>query len=216
MSTPPQKTVAHQLNAAQRAISNTLANPEIQSLVAANGYTAAKMNEGLQRYNDAVKLINGKTAGMDDQRDAIAQLQAAEKEARDAYQALAQIARAAFAQDNVKLTTLGLNDPIPPSTAGFIAAATRLFDNALNHAELRTALAELGYTQAKLRSERAKIAAYDRANQRRAQPLTHEEETALAALNTWIAQYLKSAKVALRNRKQLLEQLGIRARTSKR
>ena len=38
----------------------------------------------------------------------------------------------------------------------------------------------------------------------------------LAAMNDWVAQYVKIAKVALRGKKQLLEKIGVTARTSKR
>jgi len=34
-------------------------------------------------------------------------------------------------------------------------------------------------------------------------------------MNEWVAQYLKIAKVALRNKRQLLEKIGVAARTTK-
>jgi hypothetical protein len=34
-------------------------------------------------------------------------------------------------------------------------------------------------------------------------------------INNWVAQYLKNAKVALRGKPQLLEKIGVTARTSK-
>ena len=48
-----------------------------------------------------------------------------------------------------------------------------------------------------------------------AQQATREQEAALSALNDWTAQYLKIARVALRDKKQLLEKLGVAARTTK-
>ncbi len=48
-----------------------------------------------------------------------------------------------------------------------------------------------------------------------AQQATQEQEAALAKMNDWVAQYLKIAKVALRGKKQLLEKIGVIARTSK-
>ena len=47
-----------------------------------------------------------------------------------------------------------------------------------------------------------------------AQQGTIEQDAALEALNEWTAQYRKIAKVALRGKKQLLEKIGIAARTS--
>ena len=165
MPTKPMQSIAQQLNAAQVAISNTLADAEIQSLLDAYGYDADKLNEGKALYDVATSQISDKTSSAGAQRGATAQLQAAEQGARDAYQALSQIARAAFAKDKAKLAVLGLNRPAPRDTAGFIASANTLFNNALNDSAIRTALAAYKYTPAKLKSEQAKISAYDSANQ---------------------------------------------------
>jgi hypothetical protein len=48
-----------------------------------------------------------------------------------------------------------------------------------------------------------------------AQQASQDQEVALAKMNDWVAQYLKIAKVALRGQKQLLEKIGVTARTSK-
>ena len=47
------------------------------------------------------------------------------------------------------------------------------------------------------------------------QQASQEQEAALKAMNDWVAQYLKFAKVALRGKKQLLEKIGVTARTTK-
>ncbi len=100
-------------------------------------------------------------------------------------------------------TTLGLGKE-PRDTAGFIQASYTLFDNA---GEV-TALADFGYDADKLAAKRAKIEAYDQANQAQemaksaAQRVTQDQDAALAAMNDWVAQYLKITKVALRGKKQ--------------
>jgi hypothetical protein len=101
------------------------------------------------------------------------------------------------------------------STSGFIPAAYALFDNALKIEEIQKVLATYGYDQAKLQSERAKIAAFESTNQAQeaakvaAHQATREQDTALAALRDWLAQYIEIARVALRDKKQLLEKLGV-------
>ena len=72
-----------------------------------------------------------------------------------------------------------------------------------------------------MQSERAKIAAFCSANQRReaakgaGQQATREQNATLKAMNDWVGQYTRVVKVALRDKKQLLEKLGINARVSK-
>ena len=217
MTNKPKTSIAEQLNTAQLAISNSLADPEIQALVAQFGYTAIKLGDGRDLYDNALVAVNNQKAAAGNQQEATQTLAQTEKSARDAYQALAKVARAVFAKDKAQLETLGLNGSEPNSTAGFIAAAYTLFDNA----QSLTALANYGYDTNKLQGERDQITAFDTANQQQeaakgaAQQATREQDTALQALNEWTAQYLKIAKVALRGKKQLLEKIGVIARTSK-
>ena len=217
MTTRPMHSIAGQLNAAQLAIGNSLSNSEIQSLVAQFGYPADKLNEGKVLYDSALEAVNAEKSAAGAQQEASRTMAQAETSARDAYQALAKVARAVFAKDKSQLNALGLNGSMPKDTAGFLASAYTLFDNA----RTLPALADYGYNSVKLQSERAKIAAYDTANQQQeaakgaAQQATREQDTILQDLNDWTAQYLKIAKVALRAKSQLLEKLGVAARTSK-
>ena len=217
MPTKPMQTIASQLNSAQLAISNSLSDPEIQSLVAQFGYPADKLSQGKALYDCALSAVNAEKSAAGTQQESTRLLDQAEEVARDAYQALAKVARAVFAKDKAQLNTLGLSGSTPKDTAGFLSAAYTLFDNA----RTLPTLADYGYDSVKLQSERAKIAAYDTANQGQeaakgaAQQATREQDAALQALNDWTAQYLKIAKVALRGKSQLLEKLGVLARTSK-
>jgi len=43
---------------------------------------------------------------------------------------------------------------------------------------------------------------------------SHEQAAVLTSLDAWRAQYIKIARVAVRDKKQLLEKIGIPARTS--
>ena len=210
----PKSSIADQLNAAQLAISNTIADPAIQAAVAAYGFPAAKLTEAKKLYDAALAAVNAQSAAAGAQQDASAALDKAGKSAHDAYQALARVARAVTPKAG--LAALGLEGAEPRDTAGFAAAAYTLFDNAGKQA----GLAAYGYDAARLTAERAKIAAYDQANQKQeaakgaAQQSTRDQEAALKALNAWTAQYIKIARVALRDKPQLLEKLGVAARTS--
>ncbi len=217
MPTKPMQTIASQLNSAQLAISNSLSDPEIQSLVAQFGYPADKLNEGKALYDCALSAVNAEKAAAGAQQESTRVLAQAEELAHDAYQALAKVARAVFGKDKAQLNALGLNGNMPLDTAGFLAAAYTLFDNA----RTLPALADYGYDSVKLQSERTKIVAYDSANQQQeaakgaAQQSTRDQDAALQALNDWTVQYLKIARVALSGKPQLLEKLGVLARTSK-
>jgi predicted pyridoxine 5'-phosphate oxidase superfamily flavin-nucleotide-binding protein len=215
MPAKPKQTISQQLNAAQVAITNSLTDPEIKAAVAQYGYTTARLNAGKALYEAALAAVNAQKSGRGDQKAATADLKAKEKDARDAYQAAAKVARAALSKED--LTTLGLMGKEPRGTAGFIQAGYTLFDNALDSG----LLADFGYDEARIAAERDKIEAFDAANQAQemakgaAQQATQDQDAALAKMNDWVAQYLKIARVALRGKKQLLEKIGVTARTTK-
>jgi hypothetical protein len=215
MPTKSHAAIAAELNTAQVAINNTLGDPEIKTLVAGFGYTTAKLNKGKGLYTAALEAVNASKGGRGGQKGATAALKAAKLDAHDAYQALAQVARASLPKAD--LETLGLTDKEPRGTAKFIAAGYALFDNALTV----PILAEFGYDADRLAAERARIEAYDQANQTQEaakgskEQANVDKDAALADMNQWVAQYLKIARVALRGKPQLLEKIGIAARTSK-
>jgi hypothetical protein len=207
-------TIAEQLNLTQVALDNSLADPEIQALLAARSYTAEKLAEGQALLTSARAAISTQEAALGSQRVATEALVPLRTQAVDAYQALAKIARAITSPGF--LAGLGLKGRMPVSIAGFLAAAGILFDNAT----LLPDLAAYGYTAAELTAERAKITAYASANilHEAAKGATRqaaiEQAAALLALHEWMARYRKIARVALRRKPQLLEKLGIPVRTS--
>ncbi|MFN8596968.1 MAG: hypothetical protein U0559_12395 [Anaerolineae bacterium] len=212
MPTRPTLSTAQQLHAAQLAILNSLGDPEIKALVAEYGYTTSKLNHGKALYEAAVAAANAQKASLGDQKAATAALRQMEAEARDAYQALSRVARATLPEPD--LVALGLDGSMPLNVAGFLQAAYTLFDNAGSIG----LLAEFGYEADRLATERVKIEALAQAEQAQAlakgskQQATQDQAAALAALNEWMAQYLKIARVALRNKQQLLEKIGGAAR----
>jgi hypothetical protein len=217
MPTKTIRTIAAQLNFAQVAISNALADAGILKLLSEYGYTAARIKQGQKLYEAARLAANLHKTLSGEQQYKTSEVKKTTKQAYDAYQALAKVARAVWLKDKTKLVALGLHGKMPRTTAGFLTAAYTLFDNAANAPEL----ADYGYTKAKLASERAKISALDNMNQAQeaakgeAQNATRGQQAALKALNEWMSKFLMIAKVALRNKREYLEKLGVLARSSK-
>ena len=212
--TRPKSTIADQLADAQKAINNAQADPEIKALLAAYGYNQSKLAEGSKLAASVEAAILARTNALGAQAAASETFADAQAQAFKAYQSLSKVARAAA--DPATLTGLGLDGPMPRSAGDFQKAALKLFNgNSLN------ALAEYGYDQARLTAERAKISAFQAASEGQdvakgaLQQANAEQAAALTALNKWTAKYLKIARVALDAKPQLLEKLGVIARTSK-
>ena len=210
----PKSTIDDQLGAAQLAIDNSLADPEIMALVGGYGYSAEKLAEGKALFDAAQAAVNAQGAAAGKQKTATAAFTAAQTQAFDAFQALAKVARASIT-DSGQLKLLGLEGPMPRKTGAFRNAASQLFENAASI----PALAQFGYNAARISAEGAKLSAYVNANEQQesakgaAKQATTDQDAALTALNKWTAQYIKIAKVALSGT-QLPENLGVIARTS--
>jgi hypothetical protein len=209
MATRSIYSIPQQLYIAQLVLNNSLANAEISEAVAEFGYTEVKLREGLALCEAALAAVNAQKAARGEQKAATAEMQIAYRAARDAFQAAAKIARATL--DEGEIVTLGLIGNTPRDVAGLLQAGYTLFANAAQ----RGVLADYGYTATRLASERARLEALDAAQQAQlrakgaAQQATQDRNAALADLNEWVAQYLKIARVALADRKPLLEKLGV-------
>lgn len=209
------KSIARQLNAARVAIDNTLGDAGIQARVAAYGYGPDKMAEGKQLYQQAMSAVNAQRIAAGGYRESTANARRAQATAKRAYQNLGQLARAAFIHHKSHLAALGLTGPMPRTGAGFITAANALFENALKVAEIQKLLADFGYDPDRLQKEQAQIAAFVSAMlahevaKGSAQQATRDQDAALEALRNWLAQYIKIARVALYDNKELLEKLGV-------
>lgn len=221
MSQRTKNTIAKILDQAQLAINNTLADPEIQALMTAYGYTPAKMRDGQALQQKAVAIVQAQSAASGAQQTSTQLAQNAETDARVSYQGLARVARAVFVRDRSQLVTLGLAGPTPKTIPAFLTAAYTLFDNVAGNAVIKATLAGYGYDDGRLQSERAKISGYDALHQANeaakgtAQQATQEQVSYMQRLSDWLAQFIKIARVALRDKPQLLEKLGILARSGK-
>lgn len=221
MPSKPTKAISRQLLSAQVAISNSLSDNKILKLLAEYGYTAARIREGQKLYEVARQAVNAKTSRSGGQQDTTAGFIKAFKAAKAAYQSLAKTARAIWLHDKPRLAALGLTGRMPATTAGFITAAYKLFDNAGTDADSANSLADYGYTKAKLAAERKKIEACEKADQAQeaakgeAQDAARAQDRALKELNEWTARFIKIARVALAGNREYLEKIGVLARSGK-
>jgi len=217
----PTQGISERLKDAGVAISNAIADVEIGKCLGEYGYQTPKLTEGKGLYEAADCAVKAQVALRGDWRAASARADAAETAARTAYQKLAQVARASFARDRASLAVLGLDGPMPKPLPLFITMATALFDNASHRPEVAATLAERGYSAEKLATERAKIVELSVALQAQeaasgtSQQATADQNKAMDGLDYWMSAFVKIAKVALRDKPQLLEKLGILKRNAK-
>jgi hypothetical protein len=209
------------LNLSEVAITNSLSDSKILPKVEKFGYNASKLNEGkqllevaLEKYKENLKLdghLQNLTQSMREKFET----------GKQAYQDLAKVVRAIFKNDKGILAQLGIEGKMPRTIAGFIASALTLFDNASKVEEVRAKLSEYGYDDTKLKTEKLKILELQDVNNQQeaakgsAQNSTREKDKAIKTLYEWVMQYIKIARVALKDDKDLLESIGVRVYSRK-
>lgn len=210
------KGIADRLLRAEKAIEGTEANADIIAIVATFGYDATKRATGKTLLTQVHTLVLAAQESKAVQVRVNGELQSAETACRLAYSSLAGVARAIFLKDKAALAALGLVGKTPRTLAGFLLAAEKLFDGALGtSASVKAQLAAYGYTTERLTSERATLTALHAASRAQdtakgeTQSLTISLNTALEALDAYVMQYRKIARIALKGNPQLLEKLGI-------
>ncbi len=215
MPTRPKDNRATQVAFAEKVITNGQKVPEIKAAMTEYGYTTAKYTLARNLLSTAKEGLATQAIDVGGQGVATGDEQAAKTEAYAAYQGVAKIGKKVLSP--AELEKLGLPKRQPRKTADFITASYTVFDNLLE----TKLLADFGYTPDKIAAERAKIEAYEQADQAQAEAIgtkeqgTQDLDAAFNELNKWVTTYLRVAEVALAKKPQLLEKLGVKVRSSK-
>lgn len=216
-----KNSIPTQLKSAEAAINNALKYAEIKAAVLPYGYTVAKLNGGRGLYAEASAAFDHALALGGDQQVATAEVNSALKIARKVYQDLAKLCRVVFAKQPGTLARLGLNKPMPRPMDDFVVAADTLFNWNEHTQDIKDALEAKTYDSSKVSQERSKIAALNVARQTQkgfmgdAQEAKAAQRTALKELHEWYMEFRKLARLALKDKPQLLEKLGILHRSVK-
>lgn len=213
--------VSRQLNKADTAISNALASADILRRLTENGYNAARIGEGQKLFQAASLAVKAHTALVEARRDREAASGKITKNAYEAYRSLSDVVRKIWLDDKDQLATLGITDQLPQTITGFLEAAINLFDAPLKDREFMEVLDGLGYPELLLAGERSKIESLEELIRAREgseddiRKADQEQQQALKTLNEWMDRFIKKARVALRNKKDYLDKLGLLERSPK-
>jgi len=210
----PKRSIDERLLAAQVAIDNALGDAGIQAAMGDYGYDAAKLGAGRALYEDALALVNAQKAEYGDQYEASAAVRAAWDAAGRAYSNALAVARVALQDDPKARAAMMLGGTRKQSLSGWIEQATAFYTNLLGDGGLMAAMANFGYTQAKLEAEQALVQVVMAANlaqekeKGEAQDATKQRDASLDALDRWMSDFKAIAQVALEENAQWLEKLG--------
>ncbi len=209
------KSMDARLLAAQVAIDNALNNADVQTYLAGYGYDSTRLNEGKTLLAAAQQLHQKQTAEYGEQFAATTALQSAWEQADAEYMRCVKVARVALKSDRSADQKLALDGKRKVTISGWIVQAKQFYANALTDASILAKLMQYGITQQKLQAGQQQVAQVESANiaqkkeKGEAQQATQERDAAIEKLDDWVSDFIAIARVALEEKPQLLEKLGI-------
>jgi hypothetical protein len=197
------------------AINNSLQNAELQPMLAEYGYTSEKLAEGKTLLDKTVALMAVHKKEYGEQYQTTGKLGEKSDEAYGPYMRFVKIARIAFAGEPGAWTALGLTGERKESYSGLLAQFNQFYTNLLHNQDWLAKMAGYGITTEKLIAGQTLVSAVEEAMNRQktemgeAQEATRLRDEAADALQEWYSDFIAIARIALEDKPQYLEMLGI-------
>ncbi len=211
----PNQALSTRLLAADLAISNALSDEQVKTYLAEYGYDDTRLNEGKALYDTVQELQQKQTREYGEQYEATDALNAKRAEASAVYMNHVKIARVALQENRGAFQKLNINGKRKASLSGWLAQATQFYINATTDADIIAAMGKFNVTEQKLLAakqlieETVSLNAAQEKEKGEAQQATVERDEALDALEFWLSDFFAIARIALEEKPQLLEKLGI-------
>lgn len=211
----PKNSLADRLLAAQVAIDNALSDDKVKALLAVYGYDETRLNAGKSLLNTTNQLQQAQQKEYGDQFEATDQLNQTWKKADSDYMKFVKVARIAFKTDYAVHKKLDLGGTRKRTLSGWLGQAKQFYLNALADTAVLEMMTMFGITQEKLELGKSLLEHTEAANAAQkkemgeAQQTTLERDKAVDLLDEWISDFIAIARIALEEKPQLLEKLGI-------
>ncbi len=208
-------TIPELLRACSARINNTINDATILNYVSLFGYTSERMEQGKQLLNAGESLCikfekeHGEVAGAYDTRNQ--KQETADKH----YQQIKAICNVALKNDKTATIALLLNKKTPRTLSGWLNHTRSFYNNLLSNQSWIDALAlfninaetiNQGLQSIKEVEQYADVILREKGD---AQQATKDRDAAIDELAEWVSDYESIAKLALVDKPQLLEKLGI-------
>lgn len=218
MATKPTQSIEELLEEARIAITNALENEEIAAELAEVGYTPEVIQGGQALYNTAFQLFEEQKREYAEQYDTTDELDAAKEEANKVYKKYRKMAKVALKKAPAKMNKVDILERVKTTFPEWLGQVKRFYENALSDEEIQTQLARFAITVEKLQAGKAlidnveQLKAQQERDKSQAQDATHQRDQAIEEMEDWKADFFTIARIALEDKPQLLEMLGIRVR----
>ena len=195
-------------------IETVTGDPQIMEILAGKGYDEASFTAGRTLLDAASSAFASRAAAIAAQRYASSRLAGIETAAEKAFTDFRLIARAVFKDEPEAHSALNLKDELPGNRSRFIAKALTSIENARLEPYAER-LAQFGYDEDGLAQVEQAVAALETADAGQNQLIsdamtaTAERDAAWEQLSGWVSQFRAVAKVALRDKPDLVRILNV-------
>ncbi len=196
-------------------INNSLGDQKILNAVTPLGYGPEKLTEGQSLLNEATVLVETQKREYGEVDAAQQVFDDQRKNAHKVYMAVLAISKITFKGDVQAISTLDLTGRRASTFSGWLNQTRSFYRAILANEAWKTELAKYGQTEAMLTGELAMIDAVATASENKkkemgdAQNAIQERDEKLEELAEWVTDYEVIARIALADKPQLLEKLGI-------
>lgn len=200
---------------AELRINNSLGDSKVLKAVSAMGYTEVELNKGAGLLFDATTLFETQKKEYGEMDAAQATFETERTVANKTYMNMVRIARVAFKNNVQAVSTLELNGRRARTISGWLKQTLGFYRAILANEEWKAAMAFYGQTEELLSSRLAAIENVAKASEvvkkekGDAQNATQQRDQKLEELVEWVSDYEVIARIALADKPQLLEKLGI-------
>ena len=212
-----KKTIDSFLLNAKVAIENGITNTEIAGIMAEFGYTSEKMADGNALLVKANELNIKQKKEYGEQYAATDAVSSKYDEINGSYMKHVKLARLVFKNERDKYKSLELSGERKRSLSGWISQTKQFYTGMLSEEGNITGILKYGITKEKLEAgltgvkELEQLKAAKEKETGEAQQATLERDTCLDELNEWIGEFRTVARIALEDKPQYLEIIGIKA-----
>ena len=200
---------------AQNAISYSLNQPLLKSLLEEYGYTAERIQEGESLNNSASEANKVHKKEYGEQYEATYELNETKVKAGKVYMKHLKVARIALGNDPGPVNALQLAGARSRTLSGWLSQVKAFYSNALNDPSILEALGKYMITEEKLKTGQDAVFETEQKFNKRLkekgedQNATKVRDKAMDELDKWISEFTGIARIALEENPQYLEMLGI-------
>ncbi|MDR1895230.1 MAG: hypothetical protein LBR10_00375 [Prevotellaceae bacterium] len=209
------KIIAIKLHKMKNGILGVQNNPEIQDKLRAFGYTPERIAEGKELLDKTSQLMTVQVEEYSDQYLATGELGKLWTAAYSSYMITLKVLRVAFNGQPELLQRFNATGKRNKSLSGWLRDAGILYNNLLKSPESLSVIAGFGYSVERLQQESQAVDEVENLHIKQlseksaAQQATLERDKAFDELCKWYGDFRAIARIALYNKPQLLEALGI-------